>query len=59
MHAPGSNGGRSMEVEAINARVASQSGHVIARERPFHTVDMDGSRKVYFRIFRKSNPKKR
>ncbi len=36
IHHPGSNLGRSMlsmQIEAINARVASQSGHVIARER--------------------------
>jgi hypothetical protein len=33
IHPPGSNSGRSMQIEAINARVVSQSGHVIARER--------------------------
>jgi hypothetical protein len=33
IHPPGNNVGRSMQIEAINARVASQSGHVIARER--------------------------
>lgn len=33
IHPPGSNSGRSMQIEAINARVVSQSGHIIARER--------------------------
>jgi hypothetical protein len=33
IHSPGNNFGRSMQIEAINARVASQGGHVIARER--------------------------
>jgi hypothetical protein len=33
VHPPGSSGNRSMAIEAISARVASQSGHVIARER--------------------------
>ncbi len=33
IHPPGNNVGRSMQIEAINARVISQSGHVIARER--------------------------
>jgi hypothetical protein len=33
IHPPGNNVGRSMQIEAIHARVVSQSGHVIARER--------------------------
>jgi hypothetical protein len=33
IHPPGNNLGRSMQIEAINARVTSQGGHVIARER--------------------------
>jgi hypothetical protein len=33
IHPPGNNLGRSMQIEAIHARVASQGGHVIARER--------------------------
>ncbi len=41
VHAPGSNGGRSMAVEAINARVASQGGHVIARERQTGVINQN------------------
>jgi hypothetical protein len=39
VHPPGSNGGRSMAVDAINARVVSQSGRVIARERQTGVID--------------------
>lgn len=41
VHAPGSNGGRSMAVEAINSRVASQGGHVIARARQTGVINQN------------------
>ena len=41
VHAPGSNGGRSMAVEAISERVASQGGHVIARARQTGVINQN------------------
>jgi hypothetical protein len=41
VHPPGSSGNRSMAIEAINARVASQSGHIIARERQTGVINQN------------------